>query len=401
MNDKNSKSNKVKKDDLKSTNSKKTAEKEKEKEKDNKSIKSKEKETKNEVKDKKTNEKEVNLNQSTSKIQMNTTNAKEEGNKENEKEKKPSEKEKYTSPSPNNHIKAKAKMSINQNYVNILKATAPKNIQNIITPKSPLLKNREEDNPKMSLEEKAEKFKQKCNLIDGKVIFKLTVNIIYNEDKDISKSITSQSNEVFYFFKKRLFEEMQINEKDHIVYLVNQNITRHNLKMMSEIFQNDKAPLIRVTKKFELDNSFKPQLYTKVSVENFPTINEIFSFLNAFLDRKKYPKNYLEDIMQNKIIFSFKEPEIAYSFLMALNNEKFSNNLFSKIKTSLFSESGFKSQRKKQGVLDKNYNLSHHSKEKNTYIGYSHKSKLDITNKHNVSQGLVFYLIFHYFITVS
>ncbi len=47
---------------------------------------------------------------------------------------------------------------------------------------------------------------------------------------------------------------------------------------------------------------------TKVSVENFPSRVELFSFLDNYLVKNEYKKDYTSDNKDNKVIFSFKNP---------------------------------------------------------------------------------------------
>jgi hypothetical protein len=65
-----------------------------------------------------------------------------------------------------------------------------------------------------------------------------------------------------------------------------------------------------------LSNSYsrEPEYITKVSIEHFPSRVELYSFLDSFLQKNDYKKDYTSENKDNLIIFSFKNP-VSYKRL--------------------------------------------------------------------------------------
>jgi hypothetical protein len=242
---------------------------------------------------------------------------------------------------------------------------------------------------KKAVEEECAKIRQKSLTIDKRKIYKLTISYYLNE-LDKPKIITAESNELWFDFKKRLFSETKLEESKHEIFLANKVITNMDNKMLSEVFELDKCPIIQIRKKILLGKNFTPKIITKVSIENYPTVTEIFNFLNKYLESHKYPRYYKEEIKNNQVIISFENSEVAYGFLKALNNEKYSNNLYAKIKTSLYAESQLKHPGKsyldsKPSLYpyDNDLKISHHTKSNNPYAG-TYKNALKTASLENV-----------------
>jgi hypothetical protein len=73
--------------------------------------------------------------------------------------------------------------------------------------------------------------------------------------------------------------------------------------------------ILSLNKKFtnmsnSMTNSYskEPEYITKVSVEQFPSRVELYSFLDSFLEKNDYKKDYTSENKDNLIIFSFKNP---------------------------------------------------------------------------------------------
>jgi hypothetical protein len=247
----------------------------------------------------------------------------------------------------------------------------------------------EEELRKKAVEEECVKVRQRSLTIDKRKIYKLNISY-YCKEEEKPKLIQAESNEIWYDFKKRLFGELKQEENKHEIFLANKIITNMDSKMLNEVFELDKSPIIEIRKKVVLGKNFTPKIVTKVSIENYPTVTEIFNFLNKYLEDHKYPRYYKEEIKNNQVIISFENSEVAYGFLKALNNEKYLNNLYAKIKTSLYAESQLKhpgisylENRPALYPYDNNLKTSQHIKNKNPYAG-TLKNSLKTSSLENV-----------------
>jgi len=248
-------------------------------------------------------------------------------------------------------------------------------------------KREEEAKRRKELLKQVDKQREAQQTIDQKKIFKLKVTFFLKEEEE-TRQLDSFSNELFFDFKKRLFEFVNEDGFKYNIFLANKNITNFDAKSMSEIFLYDKNPIIEVREKIYMNGPSQAKQLTKVAVENYPTVNEIFFFLYAYLDKHKYPRNYSEEINNGVIVISFENPEVAYGFIKALNIEKYSNNLYSRLKTSLYTDSQLKHPGhnylenigKLYSAPDR-YNTDHHSKKlnplKGTYKNNMNRSLLD------------------------
>ena len=207
--------------------------------------------------------------------------------------------------------------------------------------------------------------------IDKDLIFKIkaTCLIDYGAKKI---EVEDNSNSIFSDFKKKIFEKAMIDEKKYSIFLANANITKMNTKILEEIFKSDRLPILSVREKVILDKPNVKKEVFKIAVENYPSVNEIGYFLNKFLQKNKLPLDYKEQIVSGKLIYTFEDPEVAFGFLKALNAEKFYNNLFSKIKSSLFSKENNTKIIRKPGLIPSGsinklehggvFNTDHHDK---------------------------------------
>ncbi len=64
----------------------------------------------------------------------------------------------------------------------------------------------------------------------------------------------------------------------------------------------------KISNKMSNTNSKEPEYITKVSVEQFPSRVELYSFLDSFLEKNNFKKDYTSENKDNLIIFSFKNP---------------------------------------------------------------------------------------------
>ena len=244
-----------------------------------------------------------------------------------------------------------------------------------------------EDQKLKQLEIELNNLREKAKDVDLKNVYHIQISYFFESENE-PKILKSNSEEIFFDFKTKLFNMLKVNRHDYDIFLANKSITKLDLKIMKEIFENDKFPIIKVKKKVVLGNLSLNKIWTKVSIECFPTTQEIIQFFNLWQIKNKISSKYHQEIKDSVIIYSFEKGNDAYSFLKAINNERFKNNTYSKIKTSLFSESHIKRSNEKKNSSYKQgkykigeINPENHKKIFNAYTGtYKINSKRSMPN---------------------
>lgn len=344
----------------------------------------------------KVDKKKTTQTSSISKDQLNQDKKIKEGAKEITKEDKNITKTSIKSTNPSKKEAKSLSPNKDNNNVN---NNIPNDNNKVITLDNIISQSRKEilEMKKKQIDEDVRVAKEKSNKIDKKNISKLDFTCFF-EDKNEPYKFSSLSNEIFFDFKKKVFNDILKleNENNHNIYLANKIITDQDNKMLFEIFQKDFTPIIQVKQKININkkNTFHNKSLTKVSVKYYPTVNELFCFLDNFLEKNKYPKTYKEEIKNGLVIISFDNSDAAYGFLKAINYEKIKNQLFSKIETSIFAESQLKHpemnylSNRLPLYSSSGTNVSHHVKKYNAYSGVYKNSVKGSLNNH---VSVVFY----------
>lgn len=184
-------------------------------------------------------------------------------------------------------------------------------------------------------------------------------------------SLTFKSNVLFNVFKEQLGASINKTCKDFQVFILQQNITKNDLKMLSEVFGVDKNPHVIIKDVIKPREQVKSQMITKIEIEGFPTRNEVILLLNSFLDKRKLPREYKEDHSDKRIVISMTNSDTAYAFIKRLEKEKTINNLYSRLAISLYVDSGLKHPNqnslssRKDLYKSAGLNILHHSISKN------------------------------------
>ena len=252
-----------------------------------------------------------------------------------------------------------------------------------------------EEKMKKKLYEKLEVLRNKNIQIDKNLVFKMEVSYYFESTSELKK-IESITNELFFDFKLRLFNQLKANSNEYSIFLANRILINCDFKNMSEIFEHDRFPIISIRKNFKVEGKKIDKTWTKVSIENYSTPQDVFAVFNKWFDHKKTKIIYHQEVINNSVIFSFEKTENAYSLLKTFNKEKILNPIFCKIKTSLFTESYIKpnfKKSKKNTTIE--INLNHHENNYNERTG---------TYKNNLNREIntrVNFFIRNYFIIVS
>lgn len=197
--------------------------------------------------------------------------------------------------------------------------------------------------------------------IKKEVYFDYSVSLWYNS-KEIGVVKLSCLSTLSYL-KQKINSFIDISNKD--IFLLQRKITQYDSKILSEIFLNNRNPVLIIQDK--LDFIKEPEAkFTYLEIKEFPTKKEIIDLINLNFKKYKKHKCFKEVFSDNSILLLFSNQSAAFFTLKVLNHEKYNNNLYSKLQCKLTgvskdsSEKNFYSSFKKinKSIIDKPIFLS-------------------------------------------
>ena len=185
---------------------------------------------------------------------------------------------------------------------------------------------------------------------------------------------------------KRKFKIEKFEEKFEIFY-DRKEIPLTDARTISEIIGNqeeDEYPIFELREKFIKNLDIKDKLY--IELENVPSFMDLTSQITDFIEKQEKEVDYELNYRNNVYVLLFCSNEIGFSFITFMNNLKFSNKYYRKLKIKIH----FKTIDKIRYELEKNNEKEkddNKSKETKKGLNLIYKSR---NNSKSKSYGNIF-----------
>ena len=134
---------------------------------------------------------------------------------------------------------------------------------------------------------------------------------------------------------KRKFKIEKFEEKFEIFY-DRKEIPLTDARTISEIIGNqeeDEYPIFELREKFIKNLDIKDKLY--IELENVPSFMDLTSQISDFIEKQEKEVDYELNYRNNVYVLLFCSNEIGFSFITFMNNLKFSNKYYRKLKIKI------------------------------------------------------------------
>jgi hypothetical protein len=157
------------------------------------------------------------------------------------------------------------------------------------------------------------------------------------DDKFLYEIIGKDNKPILFFRKKSKYIIIKYNiDLNYPIIFDNSNSNNSPLnKIKTKSISNDQLAYMIQNKN---KNSSTDNTFCKLILTHYPSKNEIFSFLEKFLEERKFKKSYQAEIIGSSLQFVFSDSEITYRFFKYLNVLKISNGLYNKLQIKLVSD---------------------------------------------------------------
>jgi len=212
------------------------------------------------------------------------------------------------------------------------------------------------------------------------------IQIEINKENEIkASSLTSTQN-----FKQQISGKINLIKQE--LYYLNRKIqlSDNSNHILYDIFRNNPNPILIVKDKQGNDiDAYTQKSHIRLEIRNFPTHKETIDLIHLYIRKKGYRNEMKEVYSTDSIVLYFLNEELAFYVLKVLNNQKYYNNLYSKLICTLTGPMIMNSRSK--SIKNKNKSQRQRNDESfkiNGFInsGVPYKSQLDYIKQEELYQ---------------